>query len=222
MSLDGYVAGPDVGPEEPMGRGGERLHEWMFEGRSAAESQASATDHFSSIGALIIGRRMADLGIGPWGEEPTFHAPVFVVTHRPAETIVKRGGTSYVFVTGGIDDALRQAREAAGTADVQVNGGADIACQYLEAGALDELRLHLVPVVLGAGSRLFDVAERRLATHRGHPWSARHPTSRTSSSTQPPMRCLIAVLIGPARRSARPPSGTTGRWGVHRCATPPR
>lgn len=157
MSLDGYVAGPDVSPEAPMGRGGERLHEWMFERRSAAESQAFETDHFSSIGALIIGRRMADLAIGPWGEVPTFHAPVFVVTHRPAETIVKRG-TSYVFVTGGIDDALRQAREAAATADVQVNGGADIARQYLEAGALAELRLHLVPVVLGAGTRLFDSA----------------------------------------------------------------
>lgn len=158
MSLDGYVAGPDVSPEAPMGRGGERLHEWMFERRSAAESQAFETDHFSSIGALIIGRRMADLAIGPWGEVPTFHAPVFVVTHHPAETIVKRGGTSYVFVTGGIDDALRQAREAAATADVQVNGGADIARQYLEAGALAELRLHLVPVVLGAGTRLFDSA----------------------------------------------------------------
>jgi dihydrofolate reductase len=156
VSLDGYVAGPDVSAEVPMGRGGEQLHEWMFEGRSAAESQAFETDHFSGTGALIIGRRMADLGIGPWGEEPTFHAPVFVITHRPAETVVKRGGTSYVFVTSGIDDALRQAREAAGSLDVQVNGGADIARQYLEAGAVEDLRLHLVPVVLGAGTRLFD------------------------------------------------------------------
>lgn len=128
-----------------MGRGGELLHEWMFEGRSAAESQQFELDHFSGIGALIIGRRMADVGIGPWGEEPTFHAPVFVVTHRSAETIAKRGGTSYIFVTGGLDDALRQAREAAGSGDVLVNGGADIARQYLEAGALDEIRLHLVP-----------------------------------------------------------------------------
>jgi dihydrofolate reductase len=104
---------------------------------------------------------MADLGIGPWGEEPTFRAPVFVVTHRPAETIVKRGGTSYIFVTGGLDDALRQAREAAGSGDVLVNGGADIARQYLEAGALEEIRLHLVPAILGAGTRL-------PATHHGH------------------------------------------------------
>jgi dihydrofolate reductase len=127
MSLDGYVAGPDVSAEAPMGRGGKLLHKWMFEGRSAAESQRFETDHFSSVGALIIGRRMADLGIGPWGDEPTFHAQVFVVTHRPAETVVKRGGTSYVFVTEGTDNALVRAREAGGPDDVQVNGGADIA-----------------------------------------------------------------------------------------------
>jgi dihydrofolate reductase len=110
ISLDGYVAGPDVSAKFPMGRGGERLHEWMFAGRSAAESERFQTDKYSGIGALIIGRRMADLGIGPWGEEPTFHAPVFVVTHRPAETIVKRGGTSYIFVTEGIENALLRAR----------------------------------------------------------------------------------------------------------------
>jgi dihydrofolate reductase len=101
MSLDGYTTGPEVSAEAPLGRGGERLHEWMFAGKSAAEVERWQTDHFSTIGAVIIGRRMADLGIGPWGEEPVFHAPCFVVTHRPAETIVKKGGTSYIFVTGG-------------------------------------------------------------------------------------------------------------------------
>jgi dihydrofolate reductase len=156
MSLDGYVAGPDVSPEEPMGRGGEVLHDWMFAGRTAAESRSFETEHFADIGALVIGRRMADVGIGPWGEEPTFHAPVFVVTNRPAETIVKKGGTSYVFVTDGIEDVLAQARRAAGTQDVEIAGGADVARQYLKAGAVDELRLHLVPVVLGAGTLLFD------------------------------------------------------------------
>jgi dihydrofolate reductase len=156
MWLDGYVAGPDVSAEFPMGRGGERLHEWMFAGRSAAESERFETDHYRGIGALIIGRRMADLGIGPWGEEPTFHAPVFVVTHRPAETIVKRGGTSYIFVTEGIENAQHRAREAAGSNDVQVNGGADIARQFLEAGKVDELEIHLVPVVLGGGTRMFE------------------------------------------------------------------
>ena len=178
VSLDGNVAGPGVSPEEPMGRGGEQLHDWMFEGRSSAEIEQFQSDLFRGIGAVIMGRRMADLGIGNWGEEPAYHAPVFVVTNRPAETIVKAGGTSFTFVTSGIDDALRQAREAAGTADVIVMGGAEIARQYLRAGAIEELRLHLAPVILGAGTRLFDdgpspivhlrpteVASSPLATH---------------------------------------------------------
>ena len=97
MSLDGYTTGPEVSAEAPFGRGGERLHEWMFAGKSAADSERWLTDRFSTIGAVIIGRRMADLGIGPWGEEPVFHAPCFVLTHRPAETIVKKGGTSYIW-----------------------------------------------------------------------------------------------------------------------------
>jgi dihydrofolate reductase len=156
MSLDGYVAGPDVGPEEPMGRGGEDLHDWMFATRSADEVEQFQTDHFSTIGAVIVGRRMADLGIGPWGDEPAFHAPVFVVTHRPAETIDKKGGTSYVFVTGGVEEALRRARDAAGGQDILVGGGGDIARQYLRAGVVQELRLHLVPVLLGSGTPLFD------------------------------------------------------------------
>ena len=155
MSLDGYTTGPDVSAEEPMGRGGEQLHEWMFEG-SPAESERYEIEHFRDIGAVIVGRRMADLGIVHWGEEPTFHAPVFVVTNRPADTIVKAGGTSYIFVTGGIDEALGRARDAAEPADVIVGGGADVARQYLRAGAVDELRLHLIPVILGGGGRLFD------------------------------------------------------------------
>jgi dihydrofolate reductase len=155
MSVDGLVTGPDVSPEEPMGRGGERLHEWMFAGRSDAEVERFQRELFEDVGAVIVGRRMADLGIVHWGDEPTFHAPVFVVTNRPAETMVKAGGTSYVFVTGGIDEALRQAREAASSNDVIVGGGADIARQYLGAGAIDELRLHLVPLLLGEGTRLF-------------------------------------------------------------------
>lgn len=156
VSLDGYVTGPDVRPEEPMGDGGERLHEWMFAGKSATEVETFQTAKYSEIGALIMGRRMVDLGIGPWGEEPTFHAPCFVVTHRPAEKIVKKGGTSYIFVTDGIEAALERAREAADPQDVQVNGGADVAQQFLNAGLLDEIRLHLVPIFLGAGTRLFD------------------------------------------------------------------
>ena len=155
MSLDGYTAGPDVSPEEPMGRGGEQLHEWMFEGRSGEESERYQIEHFRDIGAVIVGRRMADLGIVHWGDEPVFHAPVFVVTSRPAETIVKAGGTSYIFVTGGVDDALGRAREAAGSSGIMIGGGANVAQQYLQAGAVDELRLHLIPVILGDGGRLF-------------------------------------------------------------------
>lgn len=156
VSLDGYVTGPHVRPEEPMGDGGECLHEWMFAGKSATEVETYQTAKYSEIGALIMGRRMVDLGIGPWGEEQAFHAPCFVVTHRPAETIVKKGGTSYIFVTDGIEAALDRARQAAGSQDVQINGGADIAQQFLKAGLLDKIRLHLVPIILGAGTRLFD------------------------------------------------------------------
>src|SRR5919201_6093374 len=156
MSLDGCVTGPDVGPDEPMGRGGERLHDWMFEGRSGSESEAFLIEKLKDIGAVIVGRRMADLGIVHWGEEPVFHCPVFVVTNRPAEAIERAGGTSYTFVTGGIDEALERAREAAGTADIIVGGGAEIARQYLRAGAIDELRLHLVPLILGGGTPFFD------------------------------------------------------------------
>jgi dihydrofolate reductase len=156
MSLDGFVTEPEVGPGAHLGIGGERLHEWMFAGKSATDVEAFETDLFSEIGALVLGRRMVDLGIGPWGEEPTFHAPCFVVTHRPAETIVKKGGTSYIFVTDGIEVALEQAREAAGSQDVQVNGGADVGRQFLNAGLLDEIRLHLTPIILVAGTRLFD------------------------------------------------------------------
>ena len=155
MSLDGYIAGPEVSDEEPMGRGGERLHEWMFAGKSAADIEAFQTGLFGGVGAVIMGRRMVDLGIGPWGEEPVYHAPCFVVTHRPAETIVKKGGTSYIFFTEGIDAAMAQAKAAAGAQEVMVEGGADIDRQYLNAGRIDEIRLHLAPIVLGGGTPLF-------------------------------------------------------------------
>jgi dihydrofolate reductase len=155
MSLDGFTAGPDDSPEEPLGVGGERLHEWMFADRSPAEIERYQTDHFSTIGAVVIGRRMADLGIPNWGEEPVFRAPVFVVTHRPAETIVKTGGTSYTFVTEGLEAAMEQAKEAAGAQDVMVEGGADVDRQCLNAGLIDEIRLHIAPILLGAGVSLF-------------------------------------------------------------------
>ena len=163
ISLDGYVTGPDVSDEEPMGRGGEALHDWMFAGRSPEEAREWQTERFGGIGAVIMGRRMVDLGVRFWGEEPVFHAPCFVVTHRAAETVVKQGGTSYVFVTGGLTEALSRAREAAGDKDVLVNGGAEINRQFLDAGLVDEVHLHLVPVALADGTRLFDEADSDLA-----------------------------------------------------------
>ena len=155
MSLDGFVTGPDVGPQQPMGIEGERLHDWMFAGKTDEEATAFQTAEFRGVGAVIIGRRTLDLGLGPWGDNPTFHAPCFVVTSKPHETIVKEGGTSYTFVTKGIESALEQARLAAGGKDIMVLGGADIVRQYLEARLLDEMQIHLVPILLGGGTRLF-------------------------------------------------------------------
>ena len=156
ISMDGYAAGPDVGPDEPLGRGGESLHDWMFAGKSGEEAERYQIEHFRDVGAVIVGRRMADLGIGPWGDEPTYHAPVFVVTSRPAARIERKGGTSYTFVTDGIEAALDLARAAAGEQDIIVGGGPDVARQYLNAGLVDEVRVNLAPMFLGAGSSLFD------------------------------------------------------------------
>ena len=156
ISMDGYAAGPDVTPDEPMGRGGEELHDWMFSGKSGEEAERYQIDHFRDVGAVIVGRRMADLGIGNWGDDPVYHAPVFVVTHRPAETIEKQGGTSYTFVTDGIEAAMDQARAAAGSQDVYVSGGPEIARQYLNAGLVDEVRVNLAPMFLGGGTSLFE------------------------------------------------------------------
>jgi dihydrofolate reductase len=161
MSLDGFVAGPNVSVANGMGEGGEALHDWMFSGKSGEEAEAWEVEQFASTGAVLMGRTMLDVGIGPWGENPTFHAPVFVVTHRLAEPIVKAGGTSYTFVTDGPDAALRLARAAAGERDIYVAGGAAIVRHYLHVGVIDELRLHVVPILLGDGTRLFAGPEDR-------------------------------------------------------------
>jgi dihydrofolate reductase len=161
MSLDGFIAGPNVSVTNGMGDGGDRLHDWMFAGKSGAEVETFLAERLASTGAFLMGRTMLDVGIGPWGDEPVFHAPVFVVTHRPAEPIVKAGGTSYTFVTDGLDAALGLARQAAGDQDICVSGGAAVVRQYLHAGVIDELRLHLVPILLGDGVRLFTDAEDR-------------------------------------------------------------
>ncbi|HEX2088022.1 MAG TPA: dihydrofolate reductase family protein [Solirubrobacteraceae bacterium] len=175
-SLDGYVAGPNQTLEQPLGDGGEQLHEWAFaaaswreaHGRAGGERNADSAvidEHLARIGATIMGRRMFSGGKGPWdddpratgwwGDEPPFHHPVFVLTHHPREPLVMQGGTTFTFVTDGIESALEQAREAAGGKDVAIGGGAQAAQQYLRAGLLDELQLHVSAILLGGGERLF-------------------------------------------------------------------
>jgi dihydrofolate reductase len=156
MSLDGFIAGPNIRPAEPMGDDGERLHDWMFGDQSSSESEAIKAEFFDNIGAYIMGGLTFELGQEPWGENPPYHAPCFVLSHTPRETITKQGGTSYNFVNDGIESALQQARAAAGSKDVLVMGGANAIQQFLNAGLVDELHLHVAHLLLGNGTRLFD------------------------------------------------------------------
>jgi dihydrofolate reductase len=163
ISLDGYITAPNDGPGAGLGEGGERLHYWVFggpwrydgeRGTPSPIDQQYLDELFSSGGAWIVGRTMHDVVDG-WGEDPGFGVPVFVLTHRPHET-VEKGDTSFEFVTGGIDDALARARAAAGEQNVIVMGGGDVLRQFLAAGLVDEVTLTIAPVLLGAGKRLFD------------------------------------------------------------------
>jgi dihydrofolate reductase len=167
VSLDGFVAGPNDSVDNGLGDRGEELHEWVTRLRSWREAHGYAggdtgpdderfTAAIEATGAIVMGRRMFDHGEGPWGEEPPFHKPVFVLTHRPREPLVKEGGTTFAFVTDGIESAVAQAREAAGGRDVAIAGGGEAIREAIEAGLLDELEVHLVPVLLGGGVRLFD------------------------------------------------------------------
>jgi len=176
MSLDGFVAGPNQSVEHPLGVGGEGLHEWAFaasawreaHGLEGGETNADSgviTESLQNIGAVLMGRNMFGGGQGTWGDEPwegwwgddpPFHVPVFVLTHHAREPLVKEGGTTFTFVTDGIESALEQARAVAGEKDVTVAGGASAVQQYLKAGLIDELELHVVPQLLGDGERLFD------------------------------------------------------------------
>ena len=167
MSLDGFIAGSNVSVENPMGDYGERLHERMFPPKGNHEEIAA--DMFKDVGAAIMGRQMFNAGEEPWGGIPPFHMPVFVLTHEPKEKVVKEGGTTFIFVTDGIESALRQAKAVAGDKNILVAGGADADQQYLKAGLLDEMQIHLIPMLLGKGTRLFDdlsVAPIELETTR--------------------------------------------------------
>ena len=167
ISLDGFVAGPNQSVENPIGENGDRLHRWMFE---AAAKNASELEAITSSGAYIMGRNMfgpirdewalGDDGKiewnGWWGPDPPYHAPVFVLTNHPRAPLVMRGGTTFTFVTEGITQALAQAIASSPDGTVSIAGGASTARQYLQAGLVDALRLHLAPVLLGTGERLFD------------------------------------------------------------------
>ncbi|HEX5980916.1 MAG TPA: dihydrofolate reductase family protein [Thermoleophilaceae bacterium] len=176
ISLDGFAAGPNQSMDNPLGEGAERLHEWVFptaswrglhgmEGGETGPDDDAAAGFGRGVGAYIMGRNMFgppgggewdESWRGWWGEDPPYHVPVFVLTHHPRDSLPMEGGTTFHFVTDGIESALEQARAAADGGDVKVIGGATAIQQYLKAGLLEELQLHIAPVVLGAGERLFD------------------------------------------------------------------
>jgi dihydrofolate reductase len=177
MSLDGFVAGPNQSVQNPLGEGGERLHEWVIplkawrqphgmEGGEVNASSAVVEESIAGIGATIMGRNMFGGHPGPWdakkpwngwwGDNPPFHHPVFVLTHHKREPLAMQGGTTFYFVNDGIQSALEQARRAAGGKDVSLAGGARACQQYLKAGLVDEMAINLAPTLLGGGERLFD------------------------------------------------------------------
>jgi dihydrofolate reductase len=176
MSLDGFIAGPNPTLDQPLGEGGERLHDWSvrlaswrerhgLEGGDTGADDEVTKESIARAGAFLMGRKMFSGGAGPWdddpnadgwfGEDPPFRAQVFILTHHSREP-VEQGGTTFTFVTDGIESALEQARSAAGDKDVQIAGGADVVQQYLKAGLVDEFQVHVVPVFLGDGVRLLD------------------------------------------------------------------
>ena len=176
ISLDGFAAGPNQSKESPLGEGGERIHEWIVateswrsqhgkEGGEKGPDDDVAAEWGRNVGAYIMGRNMFgpprggewdESWRGWWGEDPPYHVPTFVLTHHPRDPLPMEGGTTFYFVTDGIESALEQARAAAGDLDVQIMGGASTMQQYLAAGLVDELRLHIAPVILGAGERLLE------------------------------------------------------------------
>ena len=186
ISLDGYVAGPKPTLENPLGEGGDQLHEWAFPLKSWREPHGLpggetgpddelVKESLRATGAVVMGRRMFSGGEGPWeddtnasgwwGDDPPFHKPVFVLTHHAREPLVMEGGTTFHFVTDGIEAALERAKKAAGRKDINIGGGADLAQQYLRAGLIDEMDIHVVPLLLGSGARLFDNTDRKQSAY---------------------------------------------------------
>jgi dihydrofolate reductase len=166
MSLDGFIAGPNVRVGNGMGDEGDRLHAWVFGGNTETDD-AIVAEKNAAPGAIVIGKRMFDVGFEPWGDPPPFGMPVFIVTHEAREPLPMQGGTTYTFVTEGIEAALELARAAAGDKDVGIWGGANIIQEYLKAGLLDEMQIHVIPVLFGDGTRLFeDLGGRRIELKR--------------------------------------------------------
>jgi dihydrofolate reductase len=188
ISLDGFVAGVDQSEKKPLGVGGERLHNWM---RNEPEANADVIAAIVAPGAFIMGRNMfgpirgdwSGEWTGWWGEEPPYHAPVFVLTHYPREPVVMQGGTTFTFVTDGIQSALAKAKAETANGDIAIAGGASTVRQYLAAGLIDELRLHIAPVLLGSGERLFDgladlAADLIAVSGTSGPYGVTHTTYR--------------------------------------------
>ena len=182
MSLDGFVAGPNLSMDNPLGEGGLQLHQWVFPtktfrslhgdggGGETGVNDDVLREAFENLGATIMGRHMfgplrghrgTDPWKGWWGDEPPFHHPVFVLTHHARPPLPMQGGTTFHFVTDGIESALAQAKQAAGSKDVAIGGGANTVQQFLAAGLLDEIEIHVAPVLLGAGARLLDNIDPR-------------------------------------------------------------
>ena len=147
MSLDCFIAGPkdDNRPDHEL-EALDKLSDWMFRGKTGSEAVEFQEQLFKSIGAVVMGRRIFDLGVGPWGDNPVYHAPVFVLTHKPEEIMVKQGGTTFTFVTDGAKSALNQAKAAAGNKDIRVIGGANVVQQFINEKWLDEIEIHLIPI----------------------------------------------------------------------------
>jgi len=208
MSTDGYVAGPRQSVENPLGEGGGQLHQWAFavrtfrqmhgmEGGDTGPDDEIAAELVANIGGTIMGRRMFGGGDGPWGanpwkgwwgENPPFHTPVFVLTHHARKPLEMQGGTTFHFVTEGIHAALDRAKKAAGGRDVALGGGGDVAQQYLKAGLIDEMEIHIVPLLLGSGVRLFENTDERQKEYEfvrvvNSPTVAHYKYRRVSSSS---------------------------------------
>ena len=156
MSLDGFITDLNASVGSPLeGNDPGRLHDWRFETKTETDA-AIVEEIYESTGAVVMGKRMFDVGFEPWGDPPPFGMPVFVVTHEEREPLPMQGGTTYTFVTDGIETAPERARAAAGDKNVGIWGGANIIRQYLKAGLLDEMQIHLIPVLLGGSIRLFE------------------------------------------------------------------